>query len=125
MPQEQRKRFKVNRAGVLSTTKAWAHEQGLSPGDEVDQRDLVLRRKGHTRRAILRYVGAASAGAAAVGFGADVLSLADHFDQRFTRRDEEISTRLGLLVGAGEAASVALMPSRYHPFQPWPGGAEY
>ena len=52
-------RLRVSRSGVLGTTKA-TQAQGLSAGDEVDARDLVLRRQGHTRRSVLRYVGLGS-----------------------------------------------------------------
>jgi hypothetical protein len=119
MAQQPRNPLKVNRSGQLTTSREWAREQGLSPGDEVDRRDLVLRRKGHTRRAVLRYVGI-GLGAGIIGFGADVFSLADHFGQRSAQQDEAIRQRLGRLVGAGETASVALMPARDHPFRPLP-----
>jgi hypothetical protein len=121
MAQPGRDKLKVNRSGRLSTTPEWAHEHGLLPGDEIDQHDLVLRRKGHTRRAILRYVGIGVAGSM-VGFGADVFSLADHFGQRSAQRDEEIRQRLARLIGAGQTTSVALMPARDHPFKPLPEG---
>jgi hypothetical protein len=119
MPYKKQDSLKVDTQGRVTIPKRVVEEEGLSPGDEVAQRDLRLRRTGYTRRAFCRYVARA---AGVVGLSSDVWSLADHFTQQRVTKDEETRSLLSYFVGTGNATSAALMPARDHPYKPLPSG---
>jgi hypothetical protein len=96
---------------------------GLSPGDIVEDKDIILRRRGHNRRTFLRWL---------IGGGAFmfVSNLEDNiaFLERVGRlADPDVDPEiLHALFGAAPAPSGAIIPSGDHPFDiPPPGKTWY
>lgn len=109
----------VGKDGRAHIPARLTREAGLSPGDFVDVQDIKLRRRGHGRRAFLRWL----IGGTALGF---VSNLEDNigFIERIAGLvepdvDPEI---LQALFGPSPASSAAILPASDHPFAPPPSG---
>src|SRR4051812_3712743 len=100
--------IKVDQRGRITTPSSWARSHGLTPGDKIDESDLVLRKQGVTRRAFLRYVAWAGVAGGTVGFAADVLGISGFVETKNAEADTATLTRLATLAGVSDGGGIAL-----------------
>jgi len=110
------KHITVTKDGRIFIPREIVEKFGGRPGDLVDRQDITLRKKGWTRRALIRRsVKAVCLIFAGAGTYASIKSCLDRIWEKDNEADFLLLKRL---FGGGASPSESLSPARNHPFRP-------